>query len=73
LFQNRYFFQKQLRLQAEHDAMHDGSGDAKSINTFYLNNVAAVPNGDSESFTAQTGPTQQWYMASDQLKSPFAN
>ena len=49
--------------------MHDGSGDAKSINTFYLNNVAEVPNADSEPFTAQTGPTQQWYM-SDQFMHP---
>ena len=60
-------------MQAEHDAMHDGSGDAKSINTFYLNNVAEVQTADSEPFTAQTGPTQQWYMASDQLKSPFGS
>ena len=50
--------------------MHDGSGDAKSINTFYLNNVAEVPDAESQPFTGNTGPTQQWYMASKFLDTP---
>jgi len=58
------------KLQAEHDAMHDGSGDAKSINTFYLNNVAEVPDAEQQSFTAQTGPTQNWYMSGEFMKVP---
>lgn len=60
------------KLQAEHDMMHDGSGDMKHVNTFYLNTVSKVDDGTPEAFTKETGPTQQWYMSADSMKVPEA-
>merc|ERR1719262_569796 len=41
-----------LKLQEQHTAMNDGSGDPRSINTFYMNPVTSVSDGKSEPFTS---------------------
>ena len=50
-------------LQETHEAMSNGSGDPKKLNTFYLNDVSKINSGESEPFTRSTGPTQNWGMA----------
>jgi len=60
------------KLQEAHAAMSDGSGDPRKINTFYLNKVSKVNDPDVKGpFDSKTGNTQQWYMNSNFLKSPF--
>jgi len=67
------------KLQMEHAAMTDGSGDPKKINTFYLNGVAPVPEdgenyqkGDLEPFNDKTKTVQQWFMADSFMQPPSA-
>lgn len=61
------------KLQDQHTAMNDGSGDPRAVNTFYLNPVASTKDGALSAFGPETKSVEQWGPASEFLKAPFAN